>query len=144
MIVTDSIPQAGDNVETLMLCSPSQLLNTSVAAETLNKVDQMDRSRESEVHMFKTMVQACLRDFLPVLHEIFLSSLWFASVLYMHASIINIYTEAKTICLDTSPLDLCNYISRAILHTPDRWQSLELRLLRFQTMKWSQEEDNLE
>ena len=63
MIVTDSIPQAGDNVETLMLCSPSQLLNTSVAAETLNKVDQMDRSREFEVHMFKTMVQACLEGF---------------------------------------------------------------------------------
>ena len=63
MIVTDSIPLASDNVETLMLCSPSQLLTTSVATETLKQVDEIDRSREVEVHMSKSLVQVCLVGF---------------------------------------------------------------------------------
>ena len=48
--MTDSIPTANDHVETLLLCSPAQMLNTAVATETLNKVDQIDRAREEEAH----------------------------------------------------------------------------------------------
>ena len=49
MIVTDSMSVCADNHETQLLCSPSQLLNTSMAMETLEKVDQMDQSRQQEV-----------------------------------------------------------------------------------------------
>lgn len=53
MIVTESLPLCDDNQETLLMCSPSQMLNTSTAVETLKKVDEDDRAREAEVYMLR-------------------------------------------------------------------------------------------
>ena len=52
-VVSDSLlPQepCGDQVDTLMLCSPSQLLTTDAALNTLRDLDQHDRATEEEAH----------------------------------------------------------------------------------------------
>ena len=47
-LVLDSLPPTGDNHETQLLCSPSQMLNTTTSMETLQKVDQEERDREEK------------------------------------------------------------------------------------------------
>ena len=55
MIVTESLPMATDNLDTLLPCSPSQLMNTTTAIETLAKVDEHETSRKTEAHRVKTI-----------------------------------------------------------------------------------------
>ena len=53
MIVTESQPVASDHQETQLLCSPTQLLHTTAAIETLAKVDAVDQ-RLQEAHGFQS------------------------------------------------------------------------------------------
>ena len=60
LVTTDSqLPVAEDHTETLQLCSPSQLLNTSTAMETLSKMDEHEKAREAQVPGY--MKQCCVQ-----------------------------------------------------------------------------------
>ena len=51
-VVSDSLlPTAGDYDETQALCSPSQLLNTSSAIETLRHQDTHDESVKAQAQL---------------------------------------------------------------------------------------------
>ena len=55
-VTTDSMmPAVTDNCETQQLNSPSQVLNTTTAMETLKHVDDVDKSREQEVQGWYNM-----------------------------------------------------------------------------------------
>lgn len=51
LVTTDSmLPAAAeDHNETLQLCSPSHLLNTTTAMETLQQLDEHEKTREEQV-----------------------------------------------------------------------------------------------
>lgn len=50
LVISDSqLVCASPDDETLKLCSPSQLLNTDVAAETLKSLDDHEKSVEAQV-----------------------------------------------------------------------------------------------
>jgi hypothetical protein len=54
-VVSDSmLLTASDNDGTQLLCSPSQLLNTSVAMETLKDLDDHDKALQEQVHGWKS------------------------------------------------------------------------------------------
>lgn len=49
LVTTDSMmPLASDHLETQLLCSPSQLMSTTTAMETMNRVDEIDKTRAEE------------------------------------------------------------------------------------------------
>ena len=55
VIVTESLPMATDNLDTLLPCSPSQLMNITIAIETLGKVSEHETVRKMEAHRVKTI-----------------------------------------------------------------------------------------
>lgn len=62
LVLSDSmLPHASDYDGTQLPCSPSQLMNTDVAMETLKSIDAQDKQREEEASQksIKTYVQCC-------------------------------------------------------------------------------------
>ena len=54
-VVSDSLlPTASDHDGTQLLCSPSQLLNTSVTMETLKDLDNHEKAVQDKVHGWKS------------------------------------------------------------------------------------------
>ena len=53
VVTTDSMmPLASDNTETLQLCSPSQLMSTTTAMDTMKIVDEIEQTRAEEAHTY--------------------------------------------------------------------------------------------
>ena len=50
MVVLDSIPLAGDVDETLLPCSPTELMNTNIAAATLASISQKEDAQQAGQH----------------------------------------------------------------------------------------------
>lgn len=53
VVVSESLPMAMDHDGTLQLCSPSILLQTDVAMETLKKVDEHEKAVEDQVPLIQ-------------------------------------------------------------------------------------------
>ena len=64
MIISDSLlppVAAADEVDTLQICSPSQLLNTDVAKETLKDLDIHDKSVEVQAQDCSKTLFPCMQ-----------------------------------------------------------------------------------